>query len=100
MQAPLLTLCFQKGIWQHSEPVLPLPQAALPCCYCLTICSSSGTIFPIVLQHDGERVAGLKTERLGRVSAPSTLTYLDNGVVYVGSSFGDSQLVRRHISRS
>ena len=44
-------------------------------------------------QHDGERVAGLKTEMLGRVSAPSTLTYLDNGVVYVGSSFGDSQLV-------
>ena len=46
-------------------------------------------------QHDGERVAGLKTEMLGRVSAPSTLTYLDNGVVYVGSSFGDSQLVTR-----
>jgi DNA damage-binding protein 1 len=48
------------------------------------------------VQHDGQRVAGLKTELLGRVSAPSTLTYLDNGVVYVGSSFGDSQLVRAH----
>lgn len=53
-----------------------------------------GNLYLLVLQHDGEHVAGLKVEPLGRTSAPSTLTYLDNGVVYVGSSFGDSQLVR------
>ncbi len=34
--------------------------------------------------------------RLGRTSAPATLTYLDNGVVFVGSCAGDSQLVRLH----
>jgi DNA damage-binding protein 1 len=53
-----------------------------------------GNLYLLVLQHDGEHVAALKVEPLGRTSAPSTLTYLDNGVVYVGSSFGDSQLVR------
>ncbi len=53
-----------------------------------------GNLYLLVLQHDGEHVAGLKVEPLGRTSAPSTLTYLDNGVVFVGSSGGDSQLVR------
>ena len=37
---------------------------------------------------------GLALESLGRTSAASTISYLDNGVVFVGSSFGDSQLVR------
>jgi hypothetical protein len=32
----------------------------------------------------------------GRISTPSTLSYLDNGVVYVGSRSGDSQLIRLH----
>lgn len=56
-----------------------------------------GNLYLLVLQHDNEHVAGLKVEPLGRTSAPSTITYLDNGVVFVGSSGGDSQLVRtRH----
>ena len=53
-----------------------------------------GNLLLLVLQHDGSHVVGLKTEPLGCISAPSTISYLDNGVVYVGSSFGDSQLVR------
>ena len=52
-----------------------------------------GNLHLLVLQHDGEHVVGLKTEPLGRISAPSTISYLDNGVVYIGSSVGDSQLV-------
>ena len=44
--------------------------------------------------HDGRAVVGLKLENLGRTSAPSTLTYLDNGVVFVGSRSGDSQARR------
>lgn len=53
-----------------------------------------GNLLLLVLQHDGSHVVGLKTEPLGCISAPSTISYLDNGVVYIGSSFGDSQLVR------
>jgi DNA damage-binding protein 1 len=42
----------------------------------------------------GCRVTSLKLESLGRTSQASTLSYLDSGVVFVGSSFGDSQLIR------
>jgi DNA damage-binding protein 1 len=38
----------------------------------------------------------MKLERLGKTSQPSTLSYLDSGVVFVGSSFGDSQLIKLH----
>ena len=32
----------------------------------------------------------------GRTSVASALAYLDNGVVYVGSKGGDSQLIKLH----
>lgn len=48
--------------------------------------------------HTGGRVLDLKLQRLGRTSTPSTLSYLDSGVVFVGSCFGDSQLVKLHAS--
>lgn len=34
----------------------------------------------------------MNVEPLGETSAASTLSYLDNGVVFVGSSYGDSQV--------
>lgn len=43
------------------------------------------------------RVTGLKLELLGETSIPSTISYLDNGYVYVGSSFGDSQVYKLFI---
>ena len=42
----------------------------------------------------GSDVTGLKLEPLGRTPAASSLSYLDSGVVFVGSAFGDSQLIR------
>ena len=39
-------------------------------------------------------VSSLKLEPLGRTPAASTISYLDSGVVFVGSAFGDSQLIR------
>ncbi len=36
----------------------------------------------------------MKVEPLGRTSQASTIAYLDSGVVFVGSSYGDSQLIR------
>lgn len=35
-----------------------------------------------------------RLERMGSISCPSTLTYLDEGVVFVGSAYGDSQLIK------
>lgn len=39
-------------------------------------------------------VTGLRLEPLGEVSLPSCMAYVDDGVVFVGSLFGDSQLVK------
>jgi DNA damage-binding protein 1 len=57
---------------------------------------SAGMMHLLVLVHDGTRVHALKMEALGHTSIASSLSYLDNGVVYVGSAYGDSQLVRLH----
>lgn len=38
------------------------------------------------------RVTGLKIELLGETSVASSISYLDNAVVFVGSSYGDSQV--------
>lgn len=35
-----------------------------------------------------------QVELLGETSIPECVVYLDNGVVFIGSRFGDSQLVR------
>ena len=57
---------------------------------------ASGALHLLVLVHDRKRVHALKLEPLGNTSIASSLSYLDNGVVYVGSAYGDCQLVRLH----
>ncbi|EFJ23079.1 hypothetical protein SELMODRAFT_151061 [Selaginella moellendorffii] len=54
----------------------------------------TGSLHLLVITHERDRVLGLKVELLGETSAASSLSYLDNGVVYVGSSYGDSQLIK------
>ncbi|KAI9016775.1 CPSF A subunit region-domain-containing protein [Hyaloraphidium curvatum] len=53
-----------------------------------------GNLFLLLLFNQGNEVTELKLEPLGTTSAPSCLVYLDNGHVFVGSHYGDSQLVR------
>jgi DNA damage-binding protein 1 len=48
----------------------------------------------------GQDVLSLDLEPLGTTSCASTITYLDSNVVFVGSSFGDSQLIRLLTERS
>jgi DNA damage-binding protein 1 len=55
-----------------------------------------GTLHLLVVVHDGARAHALKLEPLGETSVASTLSYLDDGVVYVGSAYGDSHLIRLH----
>jgi DNA damage-binding protein 1 len=57
---------------------------------------TSGVLYLLLLIHDDDTVQGLKLEALGETSAAATLSYLDTGVVFVGSAWGDSQLVRLH----
>lgn len=39
-------------------------------------------------------ISNLRVQRMGVTSCASTLSYLDNGAIFVGSSLGDSQLIR------
>nr|CAG4643697.1 EOG090X00HD [Lepidurus arcticus] len=62
----------------------------------------SGRLFMLLLDREDKMdgvatVRDLKIELLGEVSIPECLTYLDNGVVYVGSRLGDSQLVKLNV---
>ncbi|CAL8110980.1 unnamed protein product [Orchesella dallaii] len=57
-----------------------------------------GHLFMLFLEREerpeGPVVKDIKFEVLGVISTPECLTYLDNGVVFVGSRLGDSQLIR------
>ena len=56
----------------------------------------NGNLYLLLLEvaEDNSRVTGLKLERLGETSIPSSICSLDNEMVFIGSSYGDSQLVR------
>eukprot|EP01134_Creolimax_fragrantissima_P006011 CFRG6011T1 len=53
-----------------------------------------GKLYVLLLILEGNEIVNIKLETLGLTSWPSCLTYLDNGIVYLGSSVGDSQLIR------
>ncbi|CAH8385815.1 unnamed protein product [Eruca vesicaria subsp. sativa] len=57
----------------------------------------AGVVHLLVITHEKEKVTGLKIELLGDTSIASTISYLDNAVVFVGSSYGDSQLVKLNL---
>ncbi|RVW39468.1 DNA damage-binding protein 1 [Vitis vinifera] len=57
----------------------------------------AGLLHLLVITHEKEKVTGLKIELLGETSIASTISYLDNAFVYVGSSYGDSQLIKIHL---
>ena len=54
----------------------------------------SGGLYLLLLSKDASGVQGLQLELLGTTSAAAALSYLDNNVVFVGSTWGDSQLIR------
>lgn len=57
----------------------------------------SGELFLLYIEKDGSgTVKSIKLESLGKTSQAATMSYLDSGVVFVGSCTGDSQLVRLH----
>ncbi|RWS30639.1 DNA damage-binding protein 1-like protein [Leptotrombidium deliense] len=65
----------------------------------------SGRLFLLLLDKEEKMdgatsVRDLKLELLGEISIPECITYLDNGVVYVGSRLGDSQLVKLKVEQS
>ncbi|XP_025085056.1 DNA damage-binding protein 1-like [Pomacea canaliculata] len=62
----------------------------------------AGRLFMLLLEReekmDGSHVVkDLKVELLGETTIAECITYLDNGVVFIGSRFGDSQLVKLNV---
>ena len=59
----------------------------------------AGRLFMLLLLKEekmegGSVVKDLRLELLGETAIADSMTYLDNGYVYVGSRMGDSQLIR------
>lgn len=59
----------------------------------------AGHLFMLFLETESrgdaqEIVKDLKVEMLGEIAIPECITYLDNGVLFIGSRLGDSQLVK------
>ncbi len=52
----------------------------------------------MLLSHDiisgHDRISDIKFETLGDIAIADNMTYIDNGVVFIGSKFGDSQLIK------
>ncbi|TPX30298.1 hypothetical protein SmJEL517_g06115 [Synchytrium microbalum] len=53
-----------------------------------------GNLFVLVSFKANGVISSLRLERLGETSIAAALTYLDNGYAYVGSHYGDSQLIK------
>lgn len=53
-----------------------------------------GNLFLLVLES-----AGMHLEKLGETSIASSICYLDSGIVFVGSSMGDSNLIKLHAQK-
>lgn len=59
----------------------------------------AGHLFMLFLEvekrsEDSHVVKDIKVELLGEIATPECITYLDNGVLFIGSRMGDSQLVK------
>ncbi|KAG8190009.1 hypothetical protein JTE90_000108 [Oedothorax gibbosus] len=74
-------------------------------CYCKVddsrylLANMCGRLFMLVLEKEEKMdgrvvVRDLKFEFLGEITIPECLTYLDNGVIFVGSRLGDAQLIK------
>ena len=51
----------------------------------------------LVIKYDNQfNVEGMEFEKLGTVSAPTCIAYLDNRCLFVGSMAGNHQVVRLH----
>jgi DNA damage-binding protein 1 len=62
----------------------------------LLFADHSGRLWLLLLKlsSDGKNLLDFKLELLGETSAASCISYLDNHVVFIGSTLGDSQLIR------
>lgn len=100
------SICYHNGD-RYQAVAPPLLQQSTVSCYCridengsrYLLGDLAGRLFLLLLEKDERNngsydVKDLKLELLGEIAIPECMTYLDNGVVYIGSRFGNSQLIR------
>ncbi|OIT04074.1 dna damage-binding protein 1 [Nicotiana attenuata] len=56
-----------------------------------------GGLHLLVITHEKKKVAGVTINHLQETSIASTISYLGGHFVYIGSSYGDSQLVKLNL---
>ncbi|CAH3044667.1 unnamed protein product [Porites lobata] len=100
------SITYHKGANYHAIAPPALKQSTITCYGKIDTNGSryllgdmNGRLFMLLLERqelmDGNiEVKDLKLELLGETSIAHCLTYLDNGVVFIGSALGDSQLVK------
>ena len=71
-----------------NDPVSDMPRYLLA--------DELGTLHILSFVTAKDRVVAMQFEALGSTALASTLTYLKEGLLFVGSTFGDSQLVQIH----
>lgn len=94
------TICYHSGTAFITIPI----QNTRMCAYGwvdtdgsrLLISDQSGGLHVVILTSDltSRIVETAHIEALGHTSCASSISYLDNGVVFIGSAFGDSQLIK------
>lgn len=52
----------------------------------------NGDLLVLQAKMSGSEVESLSVDRLGQTTIASSLTYIDNGFVFIGSALGDSQV--------
>ena len=55
-------------------------------------------VFVGVLKHDTSQVIEIQVVDLGKITIGSSLHYISDGYVYIGSQYGDSQFIKIHDS--
>lgn len=53
-----------------------------------------GNLTTLSLKHSQGKITSISIEKQGIVSTPSSISYLDNGFVFIGSSYSNSQLIK------
>ncbi len=74
------------------------------CSYCILddagsrflLCDHRGQLLVLALCVENGKVASIITDIVGNASIAETMSYLDHGLVFIGSCLGDSQLIKLH----
>ncbi|KAI1333003.1 mono-functional DNA-alkylating methyl methanesulfonate N-term-domain-containing protein [Xylariaceae sp. FL0255] len=63
------------------------------------IADDYGNLWILEILLDGEVVTGMQMRRIGIVSRPTCLVYMGNNILFAGSHYGDSQIIRVDVAR-